>query len=50
MSGQGKIGALWREFMTRRVRDQIPAKRDARTLAIYYHYESDANALPWRLR
>jgi predicted transcriptional regulator YdeE len=43
MAGKGKIGPLWKEFMSKGVASKIPGKINHDIVALYYDYESDAN-------
>lgn len=44
MKGNGKIPALWNAFYSQQVLNKIPHKIDQDVVAVYYNYESDANA------
>lgn len=39
-----EIGALWQRFMGEALGDQIPARTDETTVAVYYAYEGDHTA------
>lgn len=44
MSGKGKIGATWGEFMSKGLASKIPHKINDSIVAAYCEYESDMNA------
>ncbi len=43
MSGNGKIGSVWGEFMSKGLKNKIPHRVNENTIAVYCEYESDAS-------
>lgn len=44
MKGAGRIPSLWNTFYSMQILNRIPGKLDQDVVAVYYNYESDANA------
>ncbi|MFZ3229127.1 MAG: GyrI-like domain-containing protein [Pseudobdellovibrio sp.] len=42
LSGHGKIGPLWNEYISKSISEKIPDKINYETIAVYYDYETDA--------
>ena len=41
MSGHGEIGKLWQRYFQQNLAAQIPDRKDAATIAVYFDYASD---------